>query len=95
MWIISRAVPLTFQSFGNAKQAYSVMLDPQDMGDKPKANKLKVRTGEIIFDNVSFHYGEKKLFENKHAKIHGGEKVGLVGFTGAGKSTFINLILSI
>lgn len=93
MWVISRALPVTFQSFGNAKQAYSVMQDPQDMGDKSEAKELKIKTGEIVFDNVSFHYGKKKLFENKHAQIYGGEKVGLVGFTGAGKSTFINLIL--
>ncbi len=93
MWMIGRSLPLVFQSFGNAKQAYSVMLDPQDMGDKPHAKKLAIQTGEIVFENVSFHYGEKKLFENKHAHIRGGEKVGLVGFTGAGKSTFINLIL--
>lgn len=81
------------QSFGIAKQAYSVMLDPQDMRDKLDAKELKIRSGEIIFDNVAFQYGEKKLFENKHVHIRGGEKVGLVGFTGAGKSSFINLIL--
>lgn len=67
--------------------------DPQDMGDKPDARELKISSGEIVFDNVSFHYGEKKLFENKHVQICGGERVGLVGYTGAGKSTFINLIL--
>jgi ATP-binding cassette subfamily B protein len=93
MWAVGGALPTFFQSFGIAKQAYSVMLDPQDMGDKPDAKELKITTGGIIFENVSFQYGEKKLFENKHAQIRGGEKVGLVGFTGAGKSTFINLIL--
>lgn len=93
MWAVGGALPAFFQAFGNAKQAYSVMLDPQDMGDKPEAKKLKIHTGEITFDNVTFHYGEKKLFSNKQAHIRGGEKVGLVGFTGAGKSTFINLIL--
>lgn len=93
MWMIGRSFPVLFQSFGTAKQAYSLMRDPQDLGDKPGARDLKISSGEIIFDNVSFHYGEKKLFENKHAKIRGGEKVGLVGFTGAGKSSFINLIL--
>jgi ATP-binding cassette subfamily B protein len=69
------------------------MCDPQDVGDKPNAKTLKICRGEIIFDNVSFHYGEKKLFENLHVQIQGGEKVGLVGYTGAGKSSFINLIL--
>jgi ATP-binding cassette subfamily B protein len=93
MWAVGGALPLFFQSIGIAKQAYSLMLDPQDMGDKPDAQELKIRTGEIIFDDVSFHYGEKKLFSNKQAHIRGGEKVGLVGFTGAGKSTFISLIL--
>ena len=93
MWAVGGALPVFFQSIGTAKQAYSLMLDPQDMGDKSDAKELKVQTGEIIFDNVSFHYGEKKLFSNKHVHIRGGEKVGLVGFTGAGKSTFTSLIL--
>ncbi len=93
MWAVGGSLPVFFQSFGTAKQAYSVMLDPKDLGDRPNALPLKVRTGEILFENVSFQYGEKKLFKNKHAHIRGGEKVGLVGFTGAGKSTFISLIL--
>lgn len=93
MWMISSALPRVFQSFGDAKQAYSVMLDPQDMGDLADARELKVDKGQIVFESVSFCYGEKKLFEKKQVHIHGGEKVGLVGFTGAGKSTFINLIL--
>ncbi len=93
MWAVGGALPHFFQSFGIAKQAYSVMLDPQDMGDKPDAKELRIKAGEIVFENVSFHYGEKQLFSNKHAHIRGGEKVGLVGFTGAGKSTFVSLIL--
>lgn len=93
LWTLGSTLPSLFQSFGIAKQAYSLMQDPQDLGDTPHATDLKIKKGEIIFDNVSFHYGEKKFFQNKHAHIHGGEKIGLVGFTGAGKSTFTNLIL--
>jgi ATP-binding cassette, subfamily B, bacterial len=93
LWTVGSALPVLFQSFGIAKQAYSVMRDPPDMGDKPLAQDLKISSGAIVFDNVSFHYGERKLFENKHVQIRGGENVGLVGFTGSGKSTFINLIL--
>jgi ATP-binding cassette, subfamily B, bacterial len=91
MWIVGSSLPLLFQSFGIAKQAYSVMRDPQDLGEGTQP--LKVEKGEIVFENVSFHYGEKKLFQNKHVRISGSEKVGLVGYTGAGKSTFVNLIL--
>jgi ATP-binding cassette, subfamily B, bacterial len=93
LWHMSTTLPMLFQSFGITKQAYSVMRDPQDIEDQPGAQPLKVSSGEIIFDDVSFHYGEKRLFQNKHAHIRGGERVGLVGYTGAGKSTFINLIL--
>jgi len=93
MWYVGGTLPLFFQSLGIAKQAYTVMQDPQDIQDKPQAKELQIKRGEILFENVSFDYGEKKLFTNKHAHIQGGEKVGLVGFTGAGKSTFINLIL--
>lgn len=93
MWAVGGSLPLFFQSFGIAKQAYSVMLEKEDLNDHPNAKELKVHSGEILFENVFFQYGEKKLFENKQAHIRGGEKVGLVGFTGAGKSTLINLIL--
>lgn len=93
LWSVGSSLPILFQSFGIAKQAYSVMLDPQDIADVKEAKGLSISSGEIIFQNVSFHFGDKALFVNKHAHIRGGEKVGLVGFTGAGKSTFINLIL--
>lgn len=93
LWSVGSTLPIIFQSFGTAKQAYSVIQDAQDIGDKPHAQNLNISSGEIVFDNVSFQYGEKQLFENKQVKIGGGEKVGLVGFTGAGKSTFVNLIL--
>lgn len=93
LWTLGSSLPFLFQSFGIARQAYLVMLDPQDLGDQEGANVLKVTRGEIVFDNVSFQYGENRLFQNKHVHIHGGEKVGLVGYTGAGKSTFVNLIL--
>lgn len=93
LWSVGTALPVLFQSFGIAKQAYSVMQDPQDLGDQLGAEDLKISKGEIVFENVSFSYGEKEVFINKNVQIRGGEKVGLVGYTGAGKSTFINLIL--
>ncbi|HSX04574.1 MAG TPA: ABC transporter ATP-binding protein [Rhabdochlamydiaceae bacterium] len=93
IWLTGSAIPQLFQSISTAKQALVLMNDPQDLLDLPTANPLHVSKGEIQFDNVTFHYGEKKLFQNKNVHIHGGEKVGLVGYSGAGKSTFVSLIL--
>lgn len=93
LWIAGDLLPQFFKSVGIASQALSVMNDPQDVIDPPATPALIVSKGEIIFENVSFQYGEKKLFNNKDVHIKGGEKIGLVGYSGAGKSTFVNLIL--
>lgn len=93
MWIAGLSLPNLFQAIGIARQALSVMRDPSDVVDVPNARPLRISKGEIIFENVSFQYRDTKLFERKDVVIHGGQKVGLVGYSGAGKSTFINLIL--
>ncbi|HEY5259237.1 MAG TPA: ABC transporter ATP-binding protein, partial [Rhabdochlamydiaceae bacterium] len=93
LWFTGEVIPQFFQSLGIAGQALSVMEDPQDLLDLPRAVPLAVSRGEIIFENVSFQYGEKQLFQNKGVHIQAGENVGLVGYSGAGKSTFVNLIL--
>lgn len=93
LWVSGDLMPQFFKAWGIAQQALSVMNDPQDVVDPPNTPPLEVKKGEIVFENVSFQYGDKKLFENKNVRIRGGEKVGLVGYSGAGKSTFVNLIL--
>jgi len=93
IWIIADKAPELFQSLGIAKQALSVMQDPQDVLDLPHAMGLSIKRGEIVFENVSFFYGERQIFQKLNLRIAAGEKVGLVGYSGAGKSTFVNLIL--
>ena len=93
IWMTADAAPRFFQSLGIAKQALTVMNDASDIVDAPQAIDLVVRQGEILFENVSFQYESKQLFKNKSLRISGGEKVGLVGYSGAGKSSLVNLIL--
>ena len=82
------------EQVGKCNQALSILNAPRDIVDQKNARPLKITEGKIEFKEVSFHYKEgAKLFQNKSIEIHSGEKVGLVGFSGSGKSTFVNLIL--
>lgn len=92
-WMAGTSLPALFQAFGLSNQALKLMNDPQDILDVPGATPLVVTRGEICFDNVSFGYGKDLLFREKNIVIHPGEKVGLVGRSGAGKSTFIRLLM--
>ncbi|MCB1213478.1 MAG: ABC transporter ATP-binding protein [Chlamydiia bacterium] len=92
-WAVGSALPILFQSFGAVKQAYVPMTEAQDIGDLPDATPIAMYRGEIVFEGVHFQYGENQLFENKHVHIAGGEKVGLVGYSGAGKTSFLSLLM--
>ena len=64
------------------------------IADKQNATALNYTHSQITFDNIKFHYkGTEPVFQNKYIKIGAGQKVGLVGYSGGGKSTFVNLIL--
>ncbi len=79
---------------GKCKQSLAALMAPIEIQDKPDAKPLECNKGQIRFDNVKFHYkGTKTLFQNKSINIKAGQKVGLVGYSGCGKSTFVNLIL--
>lgn len=92
-WMSGTSLPALFQAIGLTQHALKLMNDPQDILDLPGAKPLIVTRGEICFENVSFGYGENLLFREKNIIIHPGEKVGLVGRSGAGKSTFIRLLM--
>lgn len=80
--------------WGTVGQALKVFYAPLAQIDKPNAKPLRVTAGKISFDQVRFFYkGAEPLFYNKSVTIKAGEKVGLVGYSGSGKTTFVNLIL--
>ncbi len=82
------------EEIGICKQALSIIATKHEIVDQPDAMALKVTQGQIIFDQVHFKYKkEQNVFTDKSITINPGEKVGLVGFSGSGKSTFVNLIL--
>jgi ATP-binding cassette, subfamily B, bacterial len=73
-----------------------VALDSQPLGieDKPGARPIVIDKGEIRFEKVTFHYGKRAapLYADLNVRIAAGERVGLVGHSGSGKTTFIKLI---
>lgn len=82
------------KSLGECRQALSYLVEPHAISNKPNAPDLKITQGHIQFREVSFSYLDSQpLFEQLTIDIHPGEKIGLVGPSGGGKSTFIKLIL--
>lgn len=82
------------EELGKCTQALSIISPKHELVDQPDATPLKVTKGEIEFDKVHFRYDKgHDIFSDKSIIIHPGEKVGLVGSSGSGKSTFVNLIL--
>jgi ATP-binding cassette subfamily B protein len=80
--------------WNNVSHGITVALAEPDIIDAPNAITMRQVTGTIVFDNVTFSYNANKpIFVNKSLTIKSGEKIGLVGYSGGGKSTFINLIM--
>ncbi len=93
-WYTMEQVDQFNQAVGKCKQSLSALIVQQEIKDKKEAKELVVSKGQITFEGVKFHYKETEpLFQNKSVTIGAGQKVGLVGYSGGGKSTFVNLIL--
>ncbi len=90
-----------FDSIGVVQESMMAISRPLDVVDKEQAPAIVVPRGEIRFENVAFHYGRVQRLESTRGSVIGnmslvirpGEKVGLVGRSGAGKSTMVNLLL--
>jgi ATP-binding cassette subfamily B multidrug efflux pump len=83
-----------FEDIGVVQEGMLSIAQPLQLPDPAHARPLTVRTGRIEFRNVNFGYGrETGVLKNFNLTIEPGEKIGLVGRSGAGKSTVVNLLL--
>ena len=94
LWGFTRMVRDTYQSYADAKEMVEIMKLPHEIVDVPNAGELKVGKGEIEFRELHFSFNEtRKVLENVQVAIKPGERVALIGPSGAGKTTFVRLLL--
>jgi len=90
MWEMSAL----FENIGIVRDGINSISLPRVVADAPDAKPLGRVKGDIRFENVNFHYGKASgVIEGLNLSIKPGEKIGLVGRSGAGKSTIVNLLL--
>lgn len=93
-WYVSFQMAMFARESGTIRGALSIINKSHDIVDAPNATSLKIIHGAIEFKDVNFSYQKNNLvFNQLNVTIGGGEKVGLVGFSGSGKTTFVNLVL--
>ena len=94
LWGSSRTIRKIYESLADAKEMVEILETPYEIKDMPGAKEVKVKAGEIIFKDVNFNFNEnREVLANLNITIKPGEKVALIGPSGAGKTTFVRLIM--
>lgn len=78
---------------GEAKEGLAEILEKHTITDAKSAQPIKKLIGTIEIQNIEFNYDNKRVFKNFSLLIPSGQKVGLVGKSGAGKTTLVSLLL--
>jgi ATP-binding cassette, subfamily B, multidrug efflux pump len=92
-WVMWEMATL-FEHVGTVQDGMATLSRTRSVVDRADARPLVVSRGELRFENVSFNYGgSRKVIAGLNLDIRAGEKIGLVGRSGAGKSTVVNLLL--
>lgn len=94
LWGFTRVIRYAYQSYADAKEMVEILNLPHEIKDVAEAKELVVEKGEIKFENLCFNFNEtRKVLEDINLVIKPGEKVALIGPSGAGKTTFVRLLL--
>ena len=96
LWEANRVMRHLNRSFGDAADMTAILQLTPEIADKPGAKALRVARGDIRLDMVDFGYADQRemeLFKSLNLHVKPGEKVGLVGHSGGGKTTITKLLL--
>lgn len=91
--MLGRIVGHIAKVYGQAEEGLNELSVPHEITDAPNAKNLKVQKAEIVWQDVDFSYEEQQVFKSFNLTIEPGQRVGLVGQSGAGKTTFVSLLL--
>ncbi|RWL45536.1 ABC transporter ATP-binding protein [Mesorhizobium sp. M2E.F.Ca.ET.209.01.1.1] len=82
------------RSVNDMEELVDFQSEPLGIEDRPGARPIRITDGRIAFDKVTFHYGNHllPLYRDFSVEIAAGERIGLVGHSGSGKTTFVKLI---
>jgi ATP-binding cassette subfamily B protein len=82
------------RSVNEMEELVEIHAQPLGVADTPEAKPLHILKGQVRFDNVTFRYGGHTvpLYRDLNVAIPGGQRIGLVGHSGSGKTTFVKLI---
>jgi ATP-binding cassette subfamily B protein len=82
------------RSVNEMEELVEMRMLPLGVEDRPEAGPIRISKGEVHFDRVTFRYGahSQPLFQDFSLRIQAGERVGLVGHSGSGKTTFVKLL---
>ncbi|TKB21301.1 MAG: ABC transporter ATP-binding protein [Mesorhizobium sp.] len=82
------------RSINDMEELVDFRSEPLGIEDRPGAPPIRITDGRITFDKVTFHYGNHRLplYRDFSVEVAAGERIGLVGHSGSGKTTFVKLI---
>jgi len=91
---ISNIANLIQSTIAAAERVFEVLDEPEEAPEKPNAVTVQKVKGDVEFQNVYFSYvPEKPLIEDLNIEIKSGQRIAIVGPTGAGKTTLVNLLM--
>ena len=93
LWGFMKMLTAYFNQFAVIQNSLDTIIQNHQVKDVKSAKNIKITNGEIVFNNVSFAYSNNTVFKNFSLTIGAKQKIGLIGSSGAGKSTFIQLLL--
>lgn len=95
LWELAGDMEKLMLAMGRLRPAFKLLFSNFNDDIRTYNQNAVIHKGEVTFEHVDFGYGNELLFKNLNVHIKPGESVGLVGYSGAGKTSFVNLIMNL